>query len=148
MKLHWYIFLKMYPNSYIEQRCLMKYLACDTKMWSKHLRYVTTIMKIKQMLHLFTFEINQSRFAENSFQIYEDFGGDLFITRLEVYSLLQVLLSVGLLTDPENAIKLVWTSYSEKRMIFHRSRWNQKMASSPWDFVVNLFLKQTNKQKP
>lgn len=131
MKLHWCIFLKMYPNSYIEQRCLMKYLAWDTKMWSQDLKYVTTVMKIMQTLQRFTFEINQSRFAGNWFQIYEDFGIDLFINRLKVYSLLQhVLLSVGLLTDPENAIKLVWTSYSEKRMIFHRSSWNQKTASS------------------
>lgn len=140
MKFHWYIFLKMYPNSYIEQRCLMKYLAWDTKMWSQDLKYVTIVMKMMQTLQLFTFEINQSRFAGNWFQIYEDFGRDLFINRLKVYSLLQhVLLSVGLLTDPENTIKLVWTSYSEKRIIFHRSSWNQKTVSSPWDFVVNLF---------
>lgn len=67
---------------------LTKFFAWNTKTWSQDLRYLPTIMKIKQTLQLFTFEIGQFRFVGNSFQIYENLWVDLFITRLEVYSVL------------------------------------------------------------
>lgn len=43
-------------------------------------------MKIMQTLQLFTFEMGQTRYAENSFQINDDFRVDVFLTRLEVYN--------------------------------------------------------------
>lgn len=58
----------------------------DTKMWSQYLRYLPAIMKIMQTLQLFTFEMGQTRYAENSFQINDDFRVDVFLTRLEVYN--------------------------------------------------------------